>query len=153
VHGVVLPVRLHEGAEAGVTLPTLATLLAFGGATLAIVALPGPSVLYVVTRSLEHGRAAGLCSVLGIEAGALVHVAAATAGLAAVLERTPVALDLLRWGGAAYLLWLALRELRGGGQGAGPAGAAPSRRQLFREGLVAALINPKAALLVLAFLP
>ncbi|WP_218002251.1 LysE family translocator [Janibacter corallicola] len=135
------------------TLPTLATLLAFGGATLAIVALPGPSVLYVVTRSLEHGRAAGLCSVLGIEAGALVHVAAATAGLAAVLERTPVALDLLRWGGAAYLLWLALRELRGGGQGAGPAGAAPSRRQLFREGLVVDLLNPKTALFFLAFLP
>lgn len=135
------------------SLPTLATVAAFGVATLVILAVPGPSVVYVVTRSLEHGRAAGLFSVLGIETGAIVHVVAATAGLAALLASTPAALTALRWVGAAYLAWLAVRQLRRGPQPAGLPRSAPSGLRLYREGVLVDLLNPKTALFLLAFLP
>lgn len=133
--------------------PTPATLMAFGTATVVILALPGPSVVYVVTRSLEHGRTAGLCSVLGIETGAVVHVLAATAGLAALLASSPTALTALRWTGAAYLTWLAVRQLRRGPQQGGFSPSPPSRLQLYREGVLVDLLNPKTALFLLAFLP
>ncbi len=135
------------------SVPTLATLMTFGAATLAIVALPGPSVVYVVTRSLEHGRAAGLCSVLGIETGAVVHVLAASAGLAAVLESTPAALTALRWCGAGYLVWLALGQLREEQPEPGLTRRAARPLHLFRDGVLVDLLNPKTALFFLAFLP
>lgn len=100
-------------------------------------------MLYVVTRSVEHGRVAGLCSVAGIEAGALVHVIAASAGLAALLERSPGALTAVRWIGAGYLLWLAVRQLRRPQQWDDGSPVAPSRVQLFRDGVIIDLLNPR----------
>ena len=135
-------------------MPSLATLLLFSLATLALLAVPGPSVLYVVARTVEQGRAAGLVSVLGLETGALIHVAAAAAGLSALVASSPAAFTGLRYVGAAYLLWLGVRALRAGRAGA-PArllGAAPYRR-LFRDGVLVDVLNPKTSLFFLAFLP
>lgn len=134
-------------------VPPTATLMAFAGATLAIVALPGPSVAYVVTRSIEHGRLGGFCSVLGIETGAALHVVAASTGLAALLESAPAAHTSLRWAGAAYLLALAVQQFRrsSGLDGGSSPSASPLR--LYRDGVLVDLLNPKTALFFVAFLP
>ena len=134
-------------------MPSGSTLLVFAGATLLLLALPGPSVLYVVARTVEQGRAAGLVSVLGLETGALIHVGAAAAGMSALVASSPGAFAALRYGGAAYLLWLAARTLLRA-RGSSPVAAAPaSRVQLFRDGVMVDLLNPKTALFFLAFLP
>ena len=134
-------------------MPSGSTLLLFAGATLLLLALPGPSVLYVVARTVEQGRAAGLVSVLGLETGALIHVLAAAAGVSALVASSPAAFAVLRYGGAAYLLWLGARTLLRA-RGSNPARAArASRAQLFRDGVMVDLLNPKTALFFLAFLP
>lgn len=135
-------------------MPSLTTLLLFAGATLLLLAVPGPSVLYVVARTVEQGRTAGLVSVLGLEAGALVHVTAAAAGLSALVASSPAAFTALRYAGAAYLIWLGIRALRCGrdqAQASRPDRA--SYRRLFRDGVVVDLLNPKTGLFFLAFLP
>jgi threonine/homoserine/homoserine lactone efflux protein len=135
-------------------VPSVATLLLFAGSTLVLLAVPGPSVLYVVARTVEQGRAAGLVSVLGLETGALIHVAAAAAGLSALVASSPTAFAALRYGGAAYLLWLCVRSLRRSRAGAPaqPLGRA-SHRRLFRDGVLVDVLNPKTSLFFLAFLP
>jgi len=135
-------------------MPAADTLLVFALSTLVLLAIPGPSVLFVVARTVEHGRAAGLVSMLGVEAGALVHVAVAAAGVSALVASSPTALTVLRWAGGAYLLWLgaqALRRRRAVLAGA-PAPHA-SHARLFRQGVLVDLLNPKTALFFLAFLP
>jgi threonine/homoserine/homoserine lactone efflux protein len=135
-------------------VPSLATLLLFAGSILALLAVPGPSVLYVVARTVEQGRAAGLVSVLGLETGALIHVAAAAAGLSALVASSPSAFTALRYGGAAYLLWLGIRALRRSRvQTPQPLGGAAPYRRLFRDGALVDLLNPNTSLFFLAFLP
>jgi threonine/homoserine/homoserine lactone efflux protein len=134
-------------------VPSSATLLLFTLSTLVLLAVPGPSVLYVVARTVEQGRTAGLVSVLGLETGALLHVVAAAGGLSALVASSPAAFAALRYAGAAYLLWLGVRTLRRTRTGA-PAGLAPaSHARLFRDGVLVDLLNPKTALFFLAFLP
>ncbi len=134
-------------------MPSLTTLTLFAGATLLLLALPGPSVLYVVARTVEQGRTAGLVSVAGLETGALIHVAAAAAGLSALVASSPAVFAVLHYGGAAYLLWLGVRTLARA-RGSSPAAVAPaSRVQLFRDGVMVDLLNPKTALFFIAFLP
>jgi threonine/homoserine/homoserine lactone efflux protein len=133
-------------------MPALESLLLFAVSTLAILVVPGPSVMFVVARTLEHGRAAGLVSMAGVETGALIHVAIASAGLSAIVASAPGAITALRWLGAAYLLCLAAGALRRHRPG-GPPPAPVPRRRLFREGLLVDLLNPKTALFFLAFLP
>jgi threonine/homoserine/homoserine lactone efflux protein len=84
-------------------MPDLSTLTLFAAAAAALLVIPGPSVLFVVGRTLEHGRRGGLVSMLGVETGALVHVAAATAGISALVATSDVALLGIKLGGAAYL--------------------------------------------------
>ena len=134
-------------------MPSLSTLALFAVSTLALLAVPGPSVLYVVARTVEQGRTAGLISVVGLETGALIHVAAAAAGLSALVASSPTAFTVLRYGGAAYLLWLGVRTLRRNRAGAPVATASASRARLFRDGVMVDLLNPKTALFFLAFLP
>lgn len=140
-------------------MPSTTTLLAFGAATLLIVIVPGPSVAYVVARSLRYGRRAGLLSMFGLETGALVHVLLAAVGLAAVVASVPVAIDVIRWLGAAYLGFLGIRQLterRGADDEPVGRHAAPvsiTARRLFAEGVLVDLLNPKTALFFLAFLP
>ena len=134
-------------------MPSLNTLALFAVSTLGLLAIPGPSVLYVVARTVEHGRTAGLVSVLGLEAGALIHVGAAAAGLSALVASSPAAFAVLRYGGAAYLLWLGARTLRRAGAAAPASWAPVSHVRLFRDGVMVDLLNPKTALFFVAFLP
>ena len=94
------------------TVPEPQTLALFALASLALIAVPGPSVLYIVTRSVSQGRRAGLVSVLGIEAGALVHVTAAALGVSALVASSATAFTVLKYAGAAYLVYLGVRKLR-----------------------------------------
>lgn len=139
-----------------VLLPSMPVLLGFGAASLMTLVVPGPSVAYVVARSVTHGRRAGLYSVLGLETGAMLHVLAATVGLAALLTSSPAAFGAVRWAGAGYLVWLAVREFRT----AHPAlrdrcDDPPAYRplQIYRDGVLVDLLNPKTAIFFLAFLP
>src|SRR5260221_7951140 len=91
------------------TVLDVSTLGVFAGAALALLLTPGPAVLYIVTRSVEQGRIAGLVSVLGICAGTLFHVAAAALGISAVLVSSALAFNALRYAGAAYLVVLGIR--------------------------------------------
>jgi len=113
-------------------------------------------VLYIVARSVSQGRAAGLASVAGVEAGNLVHAAAAALGLSSLLVASSLAFGVVKYLGAAYLVWLGLRTLlarpAAAAEGGLPA-AAPTGWATFRQGFVVAVLNPKTALFFLAFLP
>jgi threonine/homoserine/homoserine lactone efflux protein len=116
--------------------------------------VPGPAVLYVVTQSIDQGRRAGLASVGGIFSGTLVHIAAATVGLSALLASSAVAFDVVKYAGAAYLVVVGLRRLLGREPVADV--EAPRERslgRLYRQGIVVNVLNPKTALFFLAFLP
>ncbi|MBX6320486.1 MAG: LysE family translocator [Rhodospirillaceae bacterium] len=130
-------------------------LCLFVGAALALLVTPGPAVLFIVARSVEQGRLAGLVSDLGIHAATVVHVLAAALGLSALLASSALAFSVVKYAGAAYLVWLGLRKILGPPPTA-EAGAAPRRfgyMHLFRDGFVINLLNPKTALFFLAFLP
>jgi threonine/homoserine/homoserine lactone efflux protein len=137
-------------------MPTATTMLGFCAATLAILVIPGPSVMYVVARSIAHGRRAGLYSVLGLEVGALLHVAGTAVGLAALLASSELAFTMLRYAGAAYLLHLGVQQLRPRHERVDtPAHRTSpvSRLRVFRDGVLVDLLNPKTALFFVAFLP
>ncbi|MBA3333423.1 MAG: LysE family translocator [Actinobacteria bacterium] len=130
------------------------TLAIFALASAALIAVPGPAVLYIVTRSIHQGRRAGVASVLGIEAGALVHVAAAAVGLSALLASSAVAFSVVKYAGAAYLIGLGLWTLLAGHGGADAALSSDVRlRRVFAQGVLVNAFNPKVALFFLAFLP
>lgn len=135
-------------------MPTLSTIAVFLLAGLGILLIPGPAVLYVVTRSAAHGRRAGLASVLGIESATLVHILAAALGLSAILLTSALAFQLVKYLGAAYLIILGLRTLLSKKKGQ-EVQVEPSRSlsQLFGQGFLVNLLNPKTALFFYAFLP
>jgi threonine/homoserine/homoserine lactone efflux protein len=119
-----------------------------------LVAIPGPNVIYIATRSLGQGRRAGVTSALGVETGALVHLTAATAGLSALIRSSPVAFDVVKYLGAAYLICLGVRTLVRGQALELTAEAQPgSLRRAFGEGVLVSVLNPKVALFFVAFLP
>jgi threonine/homoserine/homoserine lactone efflux protein len=131
-------------------MPEPAALLAFIVASVVLIALPGPNLVYILTRSVSHGRRAGIVSALGVEAGTLVHVTAAALGVSTVVTTVPVIRPALAWAGAAYLAWLALQTLRSPAQ---PTTIEASARRTFFAGLLVNLLNPKVTLFFLAFLP
>ena len=129
-------------------------LALFCVASLALAVVPGPAVLYIVTQSIEHGRRAGLVSMLGVQTGGLVHVAAAALGLSALLVQSAVAFNVVKYAGAAYLVFLGLRKLLSR-ERFETTGERPPRRldRLFAQGVVVNVLNPKTALFFFAFLP
>jgi threonine/homoserine/homoserine lactone efflux protein len=138
-------------------MPEGSTLALFTVAAITLLVIPGPAVLYIVTRSVDQGRAAGLASVAGIHVGTLVHVAAAALGLSALLVSSATAYNTVRWVGAAYLVFLGVQRLLARDE---PSGAAPDRlasrrglRRIFAQGVVVNVLNPKTALFFFAFLP
>ena len=134
-------------------MPELHTFVIFAVASAAFLAVPGPSVIYIVSRSLAEGRTAGIVSALGIQAGGLVHVIAATIGVSALLASSATAFSIVKYAGAAYLIYLGVRRLRERDhESAGAAGRVP-RQRLFWQGVVVNSLNPKTALFFLAFLP
>lgn len=119
-----------------------------------LLLVPGPAVLYITSRSIGLGRAAGLVSAMGIAVGTLFHVAAATLGLSALLVSSATAFQFVKYAGAAYLIYLGIRTLRGGDTAM--LDASNGRRNLgsiFGQGVLVNLLNPKTALFFLAFLP
>ena len=135
-------------------MPDAPTFGLFVAAALALLLVPGPSVLYVVSRGVEGGRSAGLVSVLGIGLGTLGHVAFAAAGLSAIVASSATAFSIVKWLGAAYLVWLGLRRLLGRNDADLTVNVEPERlSHVFVEGVIVNLLNPKTALFFLAFLP
>ena len=132
-------------------LPNLSIFLL---AALILLLTPGPAVLYIVARSLDQGRSAGFVSVLSIEVGNLVHVLAATLGLSAILVSSALAFSIVKYLGAAYLIYLGVRRLLARETAHQPATfQRQSLRRIFRQGVLVAILNPKTALFFFAFLP
>jgi threonine/homoserine/homoserine lactone efflux protein len=127
----------------------------FALATFLLTVTPGPGVLYVVGRSVGGGRRSGLASMLGIETGEAVYIAGAALGITALLAASPVALSVLRYGGAAYLVLLGIRAWRdtGGQHEAENEAAGASNWAAYGRGLVVQILNPKVAVFFLAYFP
>ena len=135
-------------------LPAWPLLTAFLVASLVLALTPGPGVIYIVTRSLFQGRRAGLASVAGIALGNLTNAVGAAVGLAALFAVSSIAFTVVKYAGAAYLIYLGVRTLRGGDAQASPQHVRPvSTRRVFRDGLIVALLNPKTTVFYAAFLP
>jgi threonine/homoserine/homoserine lactone efflux protein len=138
-----------------IVIPPAANLGLFIGAALVLLLVPGPAVLYIIARSVEQGRVAGFVSDLGIQTATLVHALAAALGMSALLASSAMAFSVVKYAGAAYLIWLGIKKIFARGEAAAT-GAAVVRRKhtrLFRDGFVVNLLNPKAALFFFALLP
>ncbi|HEY1942125.1 MAG TPA: LysE family translocator [Roseiarcus sp.] len=138
-----------------IIIPSATSLGVFAAAALALLLTPGPAVLYIVARSVEQGRLAGLVSVCGITTGTLVHVLAASLGLSALLASSALAFSAVKYAGAAYLITIGVRRIleRGAASAAPARPPARSLWRLYRDGFLVNLLNPKTALFFLAFLP
>ena len=134
-------------------MPDVSTFALFVAAALVMLIVPGPSVLYIVARSVEGGRVAGLISVLGVQTGALVHIAFAALGLSAILASSAVAFSVVKWLGAAYLVWLGLRRIFGSEEEEDVTIEPERFSRVYWQGVVVNVLNPKTALFFLAFLP
>jgi threonine/homoserine/homoserine lactone efflux protein len=137
-------------------MPDVHTYVLFVAAALALLLVPGPAVVYVIARSVSGGRLTGLVSVLGIELGTLTHVVFAAAGLSAIVASSVVAFSIVKWLGAAYLVYLGLRQIfgRGGEEEATElSDTEDSRFRVFYQSVLVQILNPKVALFFLAFLP
>jgi threonine/homoserine/homoserine lactone efflux protein len=132
----------------------LSQLTFFMGATLALLLVPGPAVLYITARSANQGRLAGLVSVLAIETANFAQAVAATLGLSAILLSSALAFDVVKYLGAAYLIYLGVRKLLVSEEGAADeAIKKESLARIYWQGFVVNLLNPKTALFFFAFLP
>jgi threonine/homoserine/homoserine lactone efflux protein len=136
-----------------VVFPDSTSLWLFGLAALALLAIPGPAVLYIVAQSAEQGRRVGLASVGGVHLGTLVHVAAASAGLSALIVASSVAFSAVKYAGAAYLVYLGVRKLLDRDAQAHVERMREPLRRAFVRGTIVNALNPKTALFFLAFLP
>ena len=134
-------------------MPDAHALWLFSLATLALLLVPGPAVLYIVAQSVDHGRLAGFVSVAGVHLGTLVHTFAAAIGLSALIVSSAVAFSVVKYAGAAYLVYLGVRRLL---ERTPPVATAPrggSLARLFWRGALVNVLNPKTALFFFAFLP
>lgn len=137
-----------------IVIPGTTNLGLFVSAALILLVVPGPAVLYIFARSVEQGRLAGFISILGIHTATLVHVVAAAVGLSAILASSALAFSVVKYAGAAYLIWLGLKKIFGPvEETADVALRRHSYGRLFRDGFIVNLLNPKTALFFLAFLP
>src|SRR5882724_5589551 len=136
-------------------MPHLASLLGFALVSLGLVLTPGPNMIYLISRSITQGPAAGIVSLGGVALGFVFYMLCAAFGITALLFAVPYAYDALRFAGAAYLLWMAWQALKPGGRS--PFQVKPlavdSPKKLFAMGFVTNLLNPKIAMLYLALLP
>ena len=135
-------------------MPHLNQLALFITGSIIIVIIPGPNILYLIARSIHQGRMAGLASVLGIEAATLIHISAATLGLTSVLLSSAMAFNLVKYAGAVYLVYLGARKLLIRDDDI-VTEIEPERelKQVFVQGFLVNLLNPKTSLFFLAFLP
>lgn len=135
-------------------MPEPTTLLLFAGAALALLVVPGPSVIYIVGRGIHQGRAAAFVSVLGVTTATLVHTVFAAAGLSAILASSAVAFSVVKYAGSAYLVYLAIRTwLDRSDERLHVPRPLTDLRRVYVEGILVNLLNPKTALFILALLP
>lgn len=134
-------------------MPSASTLAVFAAASFALIVVPGPSVLYIVGASISQGRRAGLMSMLGVQAGGLVHVFAAAIGVSALIASSAEAFNVVKFAGAAYLVYLGVQRIRHAGEDDMEATEPRSHAHLFRQGVVVNVLNPKVAIFFVAFLP
>ncbi len=137
-------------------MPSLTSLIVFSGASLVLLVIPGPAVLYIVTRGASQGRRAALVSVAGVHVGTVVHILAAVVGLSAVIVASATAFTTIKLAGATYLVYLGIGALRTSRQvnkdKTAPTSAQPMRR-VFGDAVVLNILNPKTAVFFLAFVP
>lgn len=133
-------------------MPSVANLSLFCTAALLLAISPGPGMLYVLARSLQGGRRVGLASSFGTALGGMFHVAAAAFGLSLLLARSAMAFALVKYCGAAYLVYLGVKTLMAKEDGM-PQDAAPAKGSPFLQGVLTEMLNPKTALFFLAFIP
>src|SRR5256886_1859072 len=135
-------------------MPDWPRLSLFISVTLLLVFMPGPNTLYIIARSIQQGRGAGIVSSLGVQVGSLLHIAAAALGLSALLLSSALAFNAVKYAGAAYLIYLGVKTLLTK-EKSGPAQAVQQARlgRVFFQGVVVNLLNPKTALFFFAFLP
>jgi threonine/homoserine/homoserine lactone efflux protein len=138
-----------------IVIPNAASMGVFSVAAILLLLTPGPAVLYIVARSVEQGRIAGLVSACGITTATLVHVLAAALGLSALLASSALAFAVVKYAGAAYLIYIGVRRILSRTDAAASQLNLPRRslRRLYRDGFLVNLLNPKTALFFLAFLP
>ena len=134
-------------------MPEKAAFLTFLVAALALNLAPGPDMLYVIGRSVGQGRKAGIVSSLGVFVGCWVHILAAAFGIAALLRSSPVAFNVVRYAGAAYLIYLGIRMLAQKTDLTSQQLKTESLGAIFRQGAITNVLNPKVAIFFLAFLP
>lgn len=129
-------------------------LIYFIAASAALTLLPGPDILFVLTQSISQGKSAGIATASGLCTGVLIHTAAASLGISAIVYKSALAFEIVKYAGAAYLLYLAWQAFREKGE---LISSAPARETeifaLYRRGIFMNVLNPKVALFFLAFLP
>ena len=134
-------------------MPSASAIALFCFASLALAVVPGPAVTYIVTQSIDKGRRAGLVSALGVASGGLVHVAAATVGLSALIASSATAFTTVKLFGAAYLIVIGIRRILSSEEDTEVQVVPTRHRRLYVQGAVVNVLNPKTALFFLAFLP
>jgi threonine/homoserine/homoserine lactone efflux protein len=134
-------------------MPSPASFALFCLASVALAVVPGPAVTYIVMHSVDKGRRAGLASAAGVASGGLVHVAAATVGLSALIASSATAFTVVKLVGAAYLIVVGVRRIMGRDESEQVQPPPAPLRRLYRQGVIVNVFNPKTALFFLAFLP
>lgn len=134
-------------------MPDFGSIITFAVASVALLLIPGPAVIYVLNRSVSDGREVGLAAVAGLELGNFMHVVAATAGLSAVLATSATAFNTVKWLGAGYLVFVGLRTLMVRPKVIAGDTSSVSLRRSFGQGVVVNTLNPKVALFFLSYLP
>ncbi len=133
---------------------SLTTIGLFAVASVVLALTPGPDMVYIATRSAAQGRIAGVVSTLGIHAGVLVHTFAAALGLSALIAASAVAFSVVKYAGAAYLIYLGIQTLLSSTETVEVKTTEPAKlKSIFYQGLVTNVLNPKVILFFLAFLP
>ncbi len=135
-------------------MPDASTVLIVALASLVLVVIPGPAVIYILTRSVSQGRTAGMVSAVGVNVGSAIHVVAAVAGLSLLLASSAYAYTVVKWLGVAYLAWIGVRTLlTDNAEFTAPEIDRQSLRRIFAQGVLVNVLNPKVAIFFLAFLP
>jgi threonine/homoserine/homoserine lactone efflux protein len=134
-------------------VPDLNSLISFAVASVALLVIPGPAVIYIVNRSVADGRQIGLAAVVGLELGTFMHVLAATVGLSAILATSENAFNVVKYLGASYLVLIGLRTLTRKPEAISTSASSMTQSQAFRQGFIINMLNPKIALFFLSFLP
>ena len=134
-------------------MPDAGSIITFAIASVTLLLIPGPAVIYILNRSVADGREVGLSAVAGLELGNLVHAIAASAGLSAVLATSATAFNTVKWLGAGYLVFVGVRTLLTRTSAVATESTSVSRRRTFVQGIVVNTLNPKVALFFLSYLP